>query len=169
MLFAHAVPGYLIAIASEPHWGTEWTPVQRRVLWATALASTVLPDADVVYNAVFRGFMNHSILYTHSIFPYGLLAIISIGLYAAQKGKFLQILLMLIALGGLSHLTLDVIAHNTPLFYPLSNTMIGNAPAQITNGGIFDYVRHPLFLLEPVLIMLGIYFWRHHHVSARTK
>ena len=62
MLFAHIVPGYLIGIASQPHWDAEWLQSQRKMLWAAALGSTVVQDADVVYNTLFRGFSNHSTL-----------------------------------------------------------------------------------------------------------
>jgi hypothetical protein len=166
MLFAHIVPSYVIVSTSQPSWDTQWSPAQHKMLWAAALVSTIVPDIDVVYNTLFRGFTNHSTLYTHSLFPYLLLGIISIGLYAVHRAKYMQTLLMLIAFGGLSHLVLDVIAHNTPLFYPLSNAMIGNAPARITNGGIAQYITHPIFLLEPTLIIMGILYWIHHRDAS---
>jgi hypothetical protein len=78
--------------------------------------------------------------------------------------KFPAALCGVIALSGMSHLLLDVIAHNTPLFYPLSARMIGDAPSYIASGGLRHYVTHPLFLLEPVLLLLTALHW----ISSRA-
>ena len=70
MLPAHAVPGYFIAVRSQRHWDPQWGKAQRALLWVLAVGSTIAPDADVLYNALFRGFFGHSTLWTHSLFPY---------------------------------------------------------------------------------------------------
>ena len=70
--------------------------------------------------------------------------------------RYLRLLLALVELGGFSHLALDVIAHNTPLFYPFSTRMIGTAPAHVVNGGLRGYLTHPIILLEPVLFALAL-------------
>ena len=67
MLIAHLVPGYFAAVQSKPNWRPEWRRSQRIILWSVAIGSTVLPDLDVIYNTLFRGFINHSILWTLTI------------------------------------------------------------------------------------------------------
>ena len=117
MLGAHFVPGYFAAIKSRQDWKPQWNRSQRVVLWAVALGSTVAPDLDVIYNALFRGFFNHSTLWTHSLIPY-----LSIGIFwwllgYSGKWRFLRTLMGLMAIGGLSHMLLNVIAHGTPLLF----------------------------------------------------
>jgi hypothetical protein len=34
------------------------------------MGSTIAPDLDVIYNTLFRGFFNHSILWPHSLWPH---------------------------------------------------------------------------------------------------
>ncbi len=70
MLLAHLVPGYFAAALTQPHWDPKWNTTRRVILWGVALGSTAIPDVDVVYNTTFRGFINHSTLWTHSIFVY---------------------------------------------------------------------------------------------------
>jgi hypothetical protein len=159
MLGAHLVPGYFATVKSQSRWSQEWSEPQRILLWAAAIGSTVIPDLDVIYNTLFRGFINHSVLWTHSLFPY-----ISIGLcwwllYRSGRWPYWQMLLGLTTVGGLSHLALDVIAHGTPLFYPLSSVMIGAAPHCVVEGGFLAYVTDPIFLLEPLLLTLAAVHW----------
>ncbi|MCI0714346.1 MAG: metal-dependent hydrolase [Chloroflexi bacterium] len=145
---AHLVPGYFAASLSQPEWDSGWTPLQRKVLWAAALSSTVIPDADVVYNVIFRGFFNHSTLYTHSL----LIHLIPVLLWVLSKfifnWRYGAMLFGLIAIGGLSHIALDAIVHNTPLLYPLSDQMFGTGPRQIVEHGVVGYLTHPFMLLE---------------------
>lgn len=156
MLLAHVVPGYFVATTTTT--ALEWHPWQRRALWVAAVGSTVAPDTDVIYNALFRGFVNHSTLYTHSLFVHCIPACFAL-IFCFLGRKFLAALCLVIMLGGMSHLLLDVIAHNTPLFYPLSTRMIGDAPLYITGGGLRHYMTHPLFLLEPFLLLLMAIHW----------
>jgi membrane-bound metal-dependent hydrolase YbcI (DUF457 family) len=159
MLVAHLVPGYFTAVTSQPKWKPEWNRRQRIILWIVAFISTFAPDMDVIYNALFRGFINHSILWTHSLFPY---LAIGLGWYLLRISKrwpYIQTLLALVALGGFSHLALDVISHGTPLLYPLSMAVFGGAPARVIEGGLWTYVTDPLFLLEPILITLAVRHW----------
>lgn len=123
MLAAHLVPGYFAVVATKPQWKPEWNRWQRRLLWSAAFASTVLPDIDVIYNAFFRGFINHSWLWTHSCFACAGLGLLWLCLKQKAEWQYAQILVGLIALGWLSHLVLDVISHGTPLFYPVSPVM----------------------------------------------
>jgi hypothetical protein len=155
MLLAHISPGYFAAVTAT---STDWHPWQRRLLWACAIGSTIAPDTDVIYNVLFRGYVNHSTLYTHSLFVHLIPAVIGVGFWFFRM-RFLAALCFVVAVGGLSHLLLDVIAHNTPLFYPFSRKMIGNAPQSIAIGGTTDYLAHPLFLLEPFLLMLATLHW----------
>jgi hypothetical protein len=74
-------------------------------------------------------------------------------------------LIGLATVGGLSHLALDVVAHNTPLFYPLSLAMIGIAPARIVEGGVWAYLTDPFFLGEPLLLTLVAVHWALTHKS----
>ncbi|HML24669.1 MAG TPA: metal-dependent hydrolase [Aggregatilinea sp.] len=158
MLAAHLVPGYLAASSVKPSPG--WSIAQRRLLWSVALTSTVAPDADVVYNALFRGFVNHSTLWTHSLFVYVGIGLVWWLLRRADVQPYGRALIGLIAVGGLSHLALDAIAHNTPLLYPLSTHMFGIAPAQVAEGTIKDYVTDPVFVLEPLLLLFAFVHWR---------
>jgi hypothetical protein len=155
MLVAHIVPGYFAAAKSQSHWKPEWGRGQRALLWATALASTVVPDLDVVYNALFRGFFNHSTLWTHSLFVYLGIGLLWWVLRHVERCSYLRTLMGLVAVGGLSHLALDVIAHGTPLLYPVSMVMIGIAPARVVEGGVWAYVTDPIFLLEPLAMTLA--------------
>lgn len=85
MLLAHLVPGYFAAALTRTRWDPQWSLKRRALLWGVALGSTVLPDADVVYNAMFRGFINHSLLWTHSIFLYTAIGVLWFVLYRAHR------------------------------------------------------------------------------------
>jgi hypothetical protein len=159
MLGAHLVPGYFAAVKSQPHWSQEWSKSQRILLWTVALASTVIPDLDVIYNALFRGFINHSVLWTHSLFPYLCVGLCWWLLNRTGRWPYLQMWIGLMTIGGLSHLSLDVIVHGTPLFYPISLTMVGAAPLRVVEGGFWAYVTDPIFLLEPLLLTLATVHW----------
>lgn len=159
MLLAHIVPGYFAASFSSSQWASAWNRPQKWDLWCTAIASTVLPDADVVYNIVVRGFANHSVLWTHSLFPYLGLGLVWYQLRATQRWPFLRMLIALAAVGGFSHLCLDVIAHSTPLFYPFSLTMVGWPPQQVVEGGLWGYLTHPIILFEPLLLGIALLHW----------
>ena len=152
MLIAHLAPGFVAAIASQKHWDSEWGPRKRTGLWMAALGSTFVPDLDVVYNVLTTGIVNHRTLYTHSIFVHGIIALVWIGLVLAGRWRYGTLLAGLAAAGGFSHLILDMIAHNTPLFYPVSMRMVGIAPERVVEGGIGAYLTHPVVLLEPLLI-----------------
>ena len=157
MMFAHIVPGYFAAAVSDrPRY---WTPLERAGLWGTAVVSCILPDIDVIYNIVVRGYANHAVLITHSIFPYLALGSVWLFLVLINRLPYIRLLFGLVAFGGLSHIALDVIAHSTPLFYPFSTRMIGNPPDSIFYGGVPVYLRHPLFLIEPFLLMLMVCHW----------
>jgi hypothetical protein len=67
----------------------------------------------------------------------------------------------LVAVGGLSHLVLDVIAHGTPLLYPLSSNLYGAPSARIVAGGLWAYISDPIFLLEPVMTAIALGHWIH--------
>jgi len=159
MLVAHIVPGYFAAAKSQSHWKPEWSRGQRALLWATALASTVVPDLDVVYNALFRGFFNHNVLWTHSLFVYLGIGLLWWVLRYVERCSYLSTLMGLVAVGGLSHLALDIIAHGTPLLYPVSMVMIGIAPARVVEGGVWAYLTDPIFLLEPSAMTLAFVHW----------
>jgi hypothetical protein len=159
MLGAHLVPGYFAAFHSKSKWHPEWTKTQRLMLWSVALGSTALPDFDVIYNALFRGFINHSVLWTHSLFPYTSLTLIWWLLRRNGHYPFAQTIVGLLAFGGFSHLLLDVIVHSTPLFYPLTPLMIGNSSARVLQGGFWAYVTDPIFLLEPLLFAVAVIHW----------
>jgi len=155
MLVAHIVPGYFAAAKSQSHWKPECGRGQRALLWATALASTVVPDLDVVYNALFRGFFNHSTLWTHSLFVYLGIGLLWWVLRHVERCSYLRTLMGLVAVGGL----LDIIAHGTPLLYPVSMMMIGIAPARVVEGGVWAYLTDPIFLLEPLTMTLAVVHW----------
>ena len=159
MLLAHLVPGYFAAALSQPRWQSHWRTEQRALLWAVALGSTFAPDLDVIYNLLFRGFINHSLLWTHSLWPQLSLGVLWWLLWRTGRWPYLQTLLWLAVIGGLSHLVLDVIVHGTPLFYPLSLAMIGYPPARVVVGGFWAYITDPIFLGEPLLWTLLIIHW----------
>jgi membrane-bound metal-dependent hydrolase YbcI (DUF457 family) len=159
MLVAHLVPGYAAVIAARQQWPGEWNRAQRAALWIVALGSTAAPDSDVIFNLLAHGRAYHSILWTHSLFVHLGIALIWWLLRIRGRSWYLQTLVGLIAIGGLSHLLFDVIAHSTPLFYPFSMTMIGLAPAHIVQNGLQGYLTHPLVLFEPALIGLAVWHW----------
>lgn len=152
MLLAHIVPGYFAARLTHSLWDEGWTKQQRTGLWIAAITSTIAPDADVVYNSLFRGFTNHSVLWTHSLFPHFVIAILWLIMPNGKRWSYLRTLVMLVAIGGVSHLVLDVIVHGTPLVYPFSSYMVGWPPQQVIDGGLWGYLTHPIFLLEPLLL-----------------
>ncbi len=166
MLAAHLVPGYFLAAASQPRWDPTWPRAQRRLLWAAALAGSVLADADACYNVLVRGFVSHSTLWTHSLFVYLALGLAWWLLWRVGRWPYLTALFGLALAGGLSHLLLDVISHSTPLFYPLSWRMIGAPPRRVLEGGAWAYVTDPLFLLEPLLAALAAGHWACSHVAS---
>jgi hypothetical protein len=156
MLIAHLVPGYAAAVFTRSHWNAEWTCTHRAGLWIAALGSTFAPDLDVIYNIITRGIVNHNVLWTHSLFLHGGIALIWLILRRTKRWHYGQFVVGLVAWGGLSHLALDMIAHNTPIFYPLSLRMIGIAPQSIVEGGFRAYLTHPLILVELALIVVMV-------------
>lgn len=160
MLIAHAVSAYFAVKLTQTQWDEDWSQAQRWLLASIAVGSTILPDADVVYNIVVRGFANHSLLGTHSIWLYSIFMLSAI-ICKLAKWHYLAWCLGFIALGGYSHILLDAIVHNTPLFYPLSMQMVGTAPQSIVEGGTPVYIRHPLFLLEIALWGAVLLHWFH--------
>ena len=154
MLVAHLSPGYFAARYSQKYWHPAWNRGQRVALWGIAIGSTVYPDFDVIHNILFYGVPNHyyATLWTHSIFPSLTATLLTILLHITNRGSYLKTALSLFAIGTFSHLVLDVIAHNTPLFYPLTLQMIGNAPQRIVDGGLRAYITDPLLILEFVLL-----------------
>lgn len=161
MLAAHLVPGYFATAKSQSTWGPEWNSKQRALLWAVALGSTVAPDFDVMRNVLLRRFFNHSVLWTHSIFPYLGLGLVWLVLHILKRRPYLKAAAGLMTVGGLSHLALDVVAHGTPLLYPVSMMMFGVAPARVVEGGFWAYVTDPIFLLEPLLVGIALIHWVH--------
>ncbi len=159
MLVAHLVPGYFDAASTAAHKTVKWSRWQRWGIWAVALGSTIAPDSDVLYNALFRGFFNHTWLWTHSLFPYLGIGLGWLLLRLSGRWPYLQTLVGLAALGGLSHLALDVVAHSTPIFYPLSSVMVGAPSARVLAGGVVGYLTDPIFLCEPLLITLAAVHW----------
>lgn len=72
---------------------------------------------------------------------------------------YLQTMIGLIAIGALSHLLLDVVAHSTPLLYPFSMIMVGAPSEHVLNGRVWGYFTDPIFLLEPLLIAFAVGHW----------
>lgn len=66
-------------------------------------------------------------------------------------------LFILVAIGGLSHVFLDAIVHNTPLFYPLTDQTFGTGPKAIVENGVAAYLTHPIILLE--VVMIAVMMW----------
>lgn len=159
MLVAHLVPGYFAAVWSRPYWNLQWSRNQRVGLWIAAFGSTVAPDMDVVYNMVFRGFFGHATLWTHSIFVHLGIVLGWLLLCCIGRLPYLQMLVGLVVIGGLSHLFLDVISHSTPLFYPFSLRMIGAPSTRVLEGKLWGYLTDPIFLLEPLLLGLAAAHW----------
>ncbi len=171
MLVAHLVPGYFAAIASRTRWDPGWNRGKRAALWFAALGSTVAPDVDIIYNVLFRGFFGHSILLTHSLFPYTGMVLVWWLIRRTGRRPYLRTMIGLIAFGGLSHLFLDVIAHGTTLLYPISTQLFGSSALRELEKGLCAYLRDPVFLLEPVLIAAVVAHWivRCPAVSRRSK
>jgi hypothetical protein len=159
MLIVHLVPGYFAAVKSQPGWKPEWHQNQRTVLWVAALGSTILPDVDVVYNVLFRSFFNHSILWTHSLIPHLGVGGLWLVLRSLKRWPYMQTFIGLVAVGGLSQLDLDVIAHGTPLLYPFSLMMFGLPSARVVEGGVWAYLTDPIFLVEPLGLTLCACHW----------
>jgi len=158
VLIAHVVPGYFAAVRSQAQWETSWNIEQRALLWAAALGSTAIPDLDVIYNALFRGFIHHSTLWTHSLFVHSSIVLCWWLLRRIGRWPYLQTLAGLVAIGGMSHLVLDAISHGTPLLYPVSLVIFGFPPVRVVEGGLWAYLTDPVFLLEPMLLtLMGIH------------
>ena len=138
---------------------------------SVALGSTIAPDLDVVRNILFRGFFNHSTLWTHSIFVYLGFGLLWLGCRRLRKLAYFATLMGIIAVGGLSHLVLDLVAHGTPLFYPVSTTGFGIAPQRVVDGGVWAYLTDPILLLEPLLIGIAVCHWiyRRESLSLKTR
>ncbi|MEW6352023.1 MAG: zinc dependent phospholipase C family protein [Thermodesulfobacteriota bacterium] len=155
MLIAHLVPGHFAAAWSQGYWNPQWTHRQRLGLWIAAYGSTVAPDLDVIYNCVFRGFFGHTTLWTHSLFPYLGLVLAWWVTGGSDRWRYAHTMIGLVAVGGLSHLALDVVSHSTPLFYPLSMYMVGAPSTRVLEGKLLGYLTDPILLLEPALITLA--------------
>ncbi|MFH1117150.1 MAG: hypothetical protein V1792_24795 [Pseudomonadota bacterium] len=171
MLLAHLVPAYFAGERWESHWNPEWSRNRRAALWFASLGSTAVPDLDVMYNVLFRGFFGHSILWTHSLFPYLGMVVMWWFIGLTGRWQYIQTLIGLVTLGGVSHLALDVVAHSTPLFYPLSMYMVGAPSAHVRDVGLWGYLTDPIFLLEPLLLVLAAAHWvvRRASVTPRFK
>jgi hypothetical protein len=156
---AHLVPGYFAGVLTQPNWNPQWGRLRRVGLWIAGLGATIVPDTDVVLNVLSGNHINHSTLWTHSLFVH--LAIVLIWFLLWRKGRwpYLTMLVGLMALGGLSHLVLDIIAHGTPLLYPFSTELIGIPPSRIVKGGLWAYLSDPILLLEPTLIAFALIHW----------
>lgn len=159
MLIAHLVPGYFAGARTQERQPIRLGRWQRLGIWAVALGSTVAPDSDVLYNWIFRGFFNHTWLWTHSLFPYAGIGLCWLLLRSSGRWPYLQMLCGLATIGGLSHLALDIVAHSTPIFYPLSSVMVGVPSARVLAGGVIGYLTDPIFLCEPVLLALAAIHW----------
>ena len=155
MLAAHWVPGYFAAALSQPKWRPEWSPLRRTILWIAAMGSAVAPDLDAIYNTLFHGSVYHSTLWTHSVFPHAVVALGWLLLAGYGRWPYLQALVGLMAVGGWSHLLLDVVSHGTPLLFPLSFLMFGAPSLRVLEGGVLAYVTDPIFLVEPLLLGLA--------------
>ena len=158
MLVAHLVPGYFAGVAATDK-RTQWSDRQRILLWTVALGVTAVPDFDVIYNSFFRGFINHSTLWTHSIFVYLAVGLVWILLWFGTRWRFVTMLVGLVAFGGLSHLLLDALSHGSPMLYPLSWQLVGIAPRRVVIGGFWAYITDPIFLFEPFLLTLVVIHW----------
>jgi hypothetical protein len=171
MLIAHLVPGYFIAAKVEQNHIAEWNTAKQRLMWSVALGSTIAPDLDVVRNFLFRGFFNHSTLWTHSIFVYLGFGLLWLGCRKSRTLTYIATLMGIIAVGGLSHLVLDIVAHGTPILYPLSMMVFGIAPQRVIDGGVWAYLTDPIFLLEPLMIGIAVCHWiyRRASLSAKTR
>ncbi len=171
MLIAHLVPGYFAVAKSQKTWSPKWNRYQRVALWGAGVGSTFLPDADVIYNALFRSFINHRTLWTHSLFVYLGFGLAWLILHLVNRQPFLRTIAALVAIGGISHLALDVIAHGTPLLYPLSMMIFGAAPRRVVEGGFWAYLTDPIFLLEPLFLGVAVIYWTEHQpiLSARQR
>ncbi len=165
MLAAHLVPGYFAAVKAQPTCKAEWGSGRRRLLWTVALGSTVAPDLDVIYNTLFRGFFNHSILWPHSLWPHLGLGLAWWVLRRAQRWPYLTSLLGVATAGGLSHLALDVLVHGTPLLYPFSIEMFDVVATRVVQGDVWAYLRSPIFLAEPLALALAAL----HYKRQRTN
>ncbi|MBI5305118.1 MAG: hypothetical protein HY868_23505 [Chloroflexi bacterium] len=160
MLAAHLVPGYFAAVHSQSQWHPEWSHNRRVALWSAAIFSTFAPDLDVIYNGLFRGFFNHSTLWTHSIFVHSAIVLGWLLLRRIGRWHYFQTLVGLAAIGGVSHLLLDVIAHGTTLLYPLSlRVFVAPFAVRVLEGGFLAYVTDPIFLAEPILSTLALAHW----------
>jgi hypothetical protein len=170
MVFAHVVPGYFAAAKVTRGAATDWSRNQRIAIWVVALGATVLPDLDVMYNAFFRGFINHSTFWTHSVFVYLGIGMVAAILWFGFRWKFAAVLVGLIAFEGVGHIFLDVISHGSMLFYPVSVDFLGTAPRRVIVGGFWAYITDPIFLLEPFLIaIMLLHCIVTSHFSRNTK
>ncbi|MCZ7546587.1 MAG: metal-dependent hydrolase [Anaerolineae bacterium] len=132
--------------------------------------STFVPDLDVVYNALFRGFINHSTLWTHSLFVHAGIGFSWWLLRRFGRWPFLQTLIGLVAVGGFSHLILDILSHGTPLLYPLSLHMFGAPSTRVLEGGFWAYASDPIFLAEPFLLAVAAaHVVTHRRLASRTQ
>jgi membrane-bound metal-dependent hydrolase YbcI (DUF457 family) len=160
MLIAHVVPAYFALAVSKPKWKPEWPENRRALLVLAAYVSAVWPDADAIYNTLFREmYFRHSILWTHSLIPHLCICLVWLLLRCYKRLPYLQTLVGLVEFGGLSHLALDVIAHGTPLHYPFSMFMFRIPYMSATQGGIWAYLSSPVCLFEPIMFALVARHW----------
>jgi hypothetical protein len=156
LLVAHFVPGYFAAAASQPYWNPDWSRGRRAALWAAALGSAVFPDVGYVSGMLWRPEIYN---WTHSLFVWLGVGACACLLGYTRRWQYGQWLLGLTALGGLSHLILDAIAHGLPLLYPFSSSMVGTPSVCLSGSSNLAYVTAPVFLLEPALLALAAAHW----------
>ena len=161
MLIAHIVPGYFAAVRSQKRRRSDWTGLKRAALWAAAISGTVFPDADVIGNLLFNRAFGHHVLWTHAIWAPVALLILCRLVLRSPRYLWANSAFNLFAVGWLSHIGLDLLVHGTPLFYPLSMIGFELAPSSIVEGGLWTYLSHPLFLLEPLMLIAAVLHWTH--------
>jgi hypothetical protein len=88
----------------------------------------------------------------------------------AGRWPYGQTLAGLAAIGGLSHLALNVFVHGTPLLYPFSMEMFDVVATRVVQGDIRAYVTAPIFLCEPLALTLVALHWTlNHNLKPRVR
>ena len=87
MMLGHLAPFGPIASAIERRWKPEWPRWTRALPWIAALAGSLFPDLDIIFNILRHGQAWHTYLWPHSLLPYLPLWAVSYGLCRWRRSR----------------------------------------------------------------------------------
>lgn len=159
MILAHPFAGVCITHLVASRWKSLNTK-QQALVWVTGITASILPDLDLVLTPFFPDTSHHFFL-THTPMFYlviGLLFALALLYLEKVKGTnvlFLEKLLIIALVNIFIHISLDVIAGNIRLFWPVDLSTYNLIPVSSINW-VENYLRSPASVIELITMICGI-------------